>query len=177
MDPRNLFHQNTGSCKGGGRKNQKHGGHHTNKACLINRMWSHMDSQRARQPAQVKVWQRKGLQNNCSISPGSKSLERVTDLVSIIYSQYSLSLPSAVLSLRLCLNPRTNLRGGEGIKNIYTSALSLSIITGEVLNHLVSDDIKSRSTGKRGHVSTLIMQPLYYLLGLSCVTFHLKGTK
>lgn len=65
----------------------------------------------------------------------------------------------------------------KGIRNIYTSAVSLSIITRNVLNHLVSDDIKSEGTGKRGHVSSLIMQPLYCLVSLYSVTSHLKGTK
>ena len=65
----------------------------------------------------------------------------------------------------------------KGIKNIYTFAFSPSIITMNVLNHLVSDDIKSGTTGKGGHVSMLIMQPLYCLVGLYSVTSHLKGTK
>lgn len=65
----------------------------------------------------------------------------------------------------------------KGIKSIYTSAFSLSIITKNVLNHLVSDDIKSERTDKGGHVSTLIMHPLYCLVGLYSVTSHLKGTE
>ena len=65
----------------------------------------------------------------------------------------------------------------KGIKNIYTFAFSPSIITMNVLNHLVSDDIKSGTTGKGGHVSMPIMQPLYCLVGLYSVISHLKGTK
>lgn len=60
----------------------------------------------------------------------------------------------------------------KGIKNIYTSAFSLPIITKNVLNHLMSDDIKSERTGKGGHVSTLIMHPLYCLVSLYSVSSH-----